>query len=260
MGRIGLATQGVMYLLVGLLALRVALGDEVSADQRGALQVVARQPLGQFLLGALAVGLVAHALWRAMLAWRGEPGGGDDGRSVAKRAANAGRALIYAALAAAAVTILTRSRSGGGGSGSTEETSTAVALALPFGEWLVLAVAAGLAGGAIWNAKRAWTRSFLDALECGSLDRRQQRAVEVVGVVGYAARAAIYLAIASFLFAAARQRDPSEATGLDGALHRLRESPPGPALLVAVAVGLILFGAYRLVDARLRAPQKLTHS
>lgn len=257
-GRVALATQGAIYVVVGVLAVQVASGRQAEASQRGALEVVAEQPLGTVLLAVLAVGLLAHAGWRAALAIRGEPGD-EDHTTLASRAANAGRSVLYLSLAAAAASLLAGGGSSGSGSDgtSTEETSTAVVLALPAGGWLVLAVAAGVAGAAAWNVRRAVTRSFLDKLDCTGLDDRAQRVVAVLGVAGYLARAAVYGLIAWFLYAAARQHDADETEGLDGSLQQLSDAPYGPPLLWLVAIGLITFGLSRLVDARLRRRSEL---
>src|SRR5688572_30631546 len=109
-GRVALATQGVLYLIIGALVLDLARGDRgEEASQQGALEAAARQPFGRWLLVILLVGLVAHAGWRIALAIRGEPGSDDDGSSVLKRLANVGRAAIYVGLTIAALQILLRS-------------------------------------------------------------------------------------------------------------------------------------------------------
>ena len=82
MGRVALATQGLLYVIMGVLALQVAVGDQsAEPSQRGALEAVVRQPFGKALLVVVLVGLVAHALWRIVLAVRGEPGSDDDAGS-----------------------------------------------------------------------------------------------------------------------------------------------------------------------------------
>ena len=120
-GRVAIGPQGVLYVILGLLAMQVASGDQgEKANQRGAIEAVARQPFGRALMVVVAIGLAAHMAWRLLLAVRGEPGDDEDGKSVAKRAANVGRAVIYGSFTAAAVALAAgsgRSGSGGGGSG-----------------------------------------------------------------------------------------------------------------------------------------------
>jgi peptidoglycan/LPS O-acetylase OafA/YrhL len=54
------------------------------------------------------------------------------------------------------------------------------------------------------------------------------------------------------LIAAGVTSDASQAKGFGDALQLVREAPYGQALLAAVALGLIAFGAYQLVEARYR--------
>ena len=61
----------------------------------------------------------------------------------------------------------------------------------------------------------------------------------------------VALAIVGVLFVtAAATANPSKATGLDGALHTLRDQPAGVALLVIVALGFIAYGIYSFARAR----------
>jgi hypothetical protein len=65
-----------------------------------------------------------------------------------------------------------------------------------------------------------------------------------LGVVGYVAKG-IALGVVGVLFCvAAATLNPSEATGLDGALKALTALPFGTVLLVLVGVGLIAYGVY----------------
>lgn len=263
-GRVAIATQGVLYVVVGLLAAKVAGGDrDADPSQRGALRTVAHQPYGRVLLLVLAVGLFAYAAWRAVLAVRGDLGGDEDGASVAKRAANAGRAVIYASLTVAAVRLLTKGEdSGGGGAGGGDGTkeSTSTVLSMTGGPAIVVAVGLAIIGAGAWNVWRAVDRSFLDSLDCSRLDERHRRVVEVLGTAGYAARGVAFGLVGWFLVTAGLQHDPTEARGLDGALVELVRQAYGPPLLALLALGLVLFGAFRIVDATLRKPSEITHA
>lgn len=264
MGRVAIATQGLLYGVVGLLAVQVASGKRgAKPSQRGALESVARQPFGRVLLVVVVVGLVAHATWRAVLAARGEPGDDEDGKSVAKRIANAGRAAIYLGLTVAAGRILTGSGGSGGsggGDGSAEKKSTSIVLSWPGGKWLVIAAGLGIIGVGVWNGRRGITRSFLKALDTASIDEAKRRTVEILGAVGYLARAVAFSLVGWFLITAGRQHDANQTRGLDGALRELAAASYGPFLLTVLAVGMVLFGAYRVLDAILRRPSEITHA
>jgi hypothetical protein len=259
MGRMAIATQGVLYLVVGLLAAQVAGGDrQADPSQRGALRTVAQQPFGVVLVLVLAVGLVSYALWRALLAIRGDTGD-EDGASLAKRAGNAGRAVVYASLTLAAVRLLrSQPDTGGGEDGAQQSTSTV--LSLPAGRAIVVVAGLAVIGAGGWNIWRAVQRSFLDSLDTGRVDPERRHAVELLGVAGYAARGVAFALVGWFLVTAGLQHDPSEVRGLDGALLELVRQAYGPFLLAVLAVGLVLFGAFRVVDAVIRKPQEITHA
>lgn len=268
MGRVAIATQGVLYVVVGLLASRVAAGDRsAQPSQRGALATVAHQPFGRGLLVVLALGLAAYAIWRAVLAVRGAPGD-DDSKSVARRAANAGRAVLYLSLTAAALRLLTRPEPGGagsggqssGGSGDKAEQSTSTVLSWPAGPLLVILAGLAVIGTGVWNGHRAITRSFVDSLDLSRFDARHRRAVEWAGSIGYLARGLSFGLVGWFLVDAGLQHDPSETRGLDEALKELANTSYGPFLLSLLAIGLVVFGMFRVLDASVRRPNELTRA
>src|SRR5688572_20791647 len=75
LARSGLAAKGVLYAALGLLAINVASGDAGSqtASRQGAIELVASQPFGQWLLGILTAGLFALAAWHIIQAIKGDP-------------------------------------------------------------------------------------------------------------------------------------------------------------------------------------------
>ena len=96
LARWGLAVRGLMYLLIALLAVRVATGDAGErADKQGALEAVVRQPLGKVLIAALAVGFAGYATWRLLAAVRGPTGEDDRRKATFKRIGYAARGLFY---------------------------------------------------------------------------------------------------------------------------------------------------------------------
>src|SRR5689334_15475851 len=68
LARLGYAAKGLVYLIVGVLAVRVAIDDGgKTTDNRGALQTIYHQPFGQFLLGVTIAGLIGYALWSLIM-------------------------------------------------------------------------------------------------------------------------------------------------------------------------------------------------
>lgn len=263
-GRLALVTQGVLYLVVGLLAVAVARGDRsAEPSQRGALESIARQPFGRAALVLLVVGLAAHAGWRIWLAIVGDRGG-DDAGSLAKRAANVGRAVIYLSFVAVALRLLTKDGSSGGSSGGSggdqAKESTSTVLHWPGGPWIVAAAGLVGIGVGIWNVRKAVTRSFADDLDFSRVSAARKPWVCRLGTAGYLGRGAAFALIGWFLIDAGRQHDASESRGLDDALRELTTAPFGPILLLVVALGLVAFGAFRILDGLLRRDDALARA
>jgi hypothetical protein len=258
-GRIGLATQGVLYAVVGVLALQVASGRNDQADQRGAIAAVADQRFGRFLLLILTIGLALHCCWRLVLAARGGPGE-DDTKALAKRVGELGRGLIYGSFTLIAAKILVDARgSTGGGGGQQQREAVGTVLDWPGGEAIVIAVGVAVIGTGLWHASKLFTRSFLDDLDLSGRSEGSRRVITALGSIGYLARGLVFCVIGWFLVESALDHDPNHSGGLDQALRRLADSDLGPGLLRLVAVGLIVFGVYRLLDARLRNSAAVTN-
>ena len=83
--------------------------------------------------------------------------------------------------------------------------------------------------------------------------------ITALGSLGFLARGLVFCMVGWFLVESALDDDPNHTGGLDAALRRLADSDHGPTLLRLVAVGLILFGVYRLVDARVRDRAAVTN-
>lgn len=249
MGRAAIATQGVLYALVGVLAVTIAQGDPAGdADQRGALEVIARQPFGKALLVVVTLGLALHALWRALLALRGEPGE-DDAKSLAKRAANAGRAVLYVSLTVAGASLVLGQGTGSGSGDSREEGWTATVLGWPAGAWIVGGAGAAIIAAGLWNAWRGASRSFEDKLDLRRTRERARHAIVGLGVAGYIARGAVYGVVGWFLLQAGLTHEPEQTESLDTALREVASSGWGRVALFAIAVGLVTFGVFRVIDA-----------
>ncbi|MEV3860365.1 DUF1206 domain-containing protein [Streptomyces sp. NPDC050095] len=251
--RWGLAARGVLYVLIGILALRIALGDDGGsgneADSSGAVRELARQPWGEVLVWAVGIGLVGLAVWRFTEAVFGASG--PDGAKPGKRALSAVRCVFYGFMAVSVLSFVIASK-GGSGSDATSQDLTARALELPLGRWLVGFAGLVVMGIGVGVGVRAARRTFRKHLEKAKLPRGLDRTVDVLGVVGGLARGLIYTAAGVFVVSAALHYDPDEAKGMDGALRSLARTPAGPWLLILVAGGLVLFGLFSCLLARCR--------
>ena len=250
LARAGYVVKGVVYGLVGFLALKAALGSGGrTTGTQGAITSLADEPLGEALLWGIAIGLVGYTLWRFIQALGDPDHVGTDAEGVVKRIGYAGSGVIYAGLAYSTFRLLTGN---GGGSGNSASDWTATLMEQPFGPWLVGAAGLVTMGVGLHQLQRAYKASFFDRLKTGSMSATERTWARRVGRFGLAARGVVFGIIAVFLFQAAWQADPSEARGLDGALDTLAAQPYGPYLLGVVAAGFIAYGAYCVVNARYR--------
>ncbi|WP_062645913.1 DUF1206 domain-containing protein [Streptomyces maremycinicus] len=246
----GFTARGVIYLLVGLLALQIAFGDgSQQADRQGALEEISQKPFGAVVLWALGIGLVGMALWRLSEVVFGSVG--EDGRSAKKRLLALARCVFYSFVAYSVLAFATGSGSGGSGDEQSRDV-TARALELPAGQWIVGAGGAGIIVAGVWIGARAVMRSYHKKLRLGEMSPRVRRLVDVTGVGGGAARGLVFAAAGGFAVRAAVEYQPDEAKGLDDTLRSFAGTPAGPGLLACVAAGLMLFGLFSFAMARWR--------
>ena len=261
--RAGYVTKGVIYAIIGGLALQAAIGSGgATTGATGAVQTIGRQPLGRVLLGVTAAGLACYVLWRLVQALLDPERKGTDKKAIGKRIGYGVSGLAYggvALLAARAAWSGGRASSGGGGTGGggaggggsgQQEAWTAKLLAQPFGPYLVGAVGViiGLVG--LYHFKQAAEASFMKHYRPHQMDEKERRIAKRVGQAGLIARGITFGVIAWFLVRAAVQFDASEAKGLGEALQTLARQPYGQWLLGIVAVGLIAYGAHCGMRAR----------
>ncbi|MFF5256166.1 DUF1206 domain-containing protein [Streptomyces leeuwenhoekii] len=254
--RAGLAARGVIYLLVGMLALQIAFGEgKRQADRGGALAELADRPFGAVLLWALGIGLVGMALWRLSEALFGAVG--PDGRKAKKRLASAARCVFYTFVAYSVLAFAANPGGGtgggaGGGSDRQSRDVTARVLEVPAGQWAVGAAGAAIVVAGVVIGVQALRRSYHRKLKLGELSPWARRLVDVTGVGGGVARGLVFAAAGAFAVRAAVDYQPDEAKGLDDTLRSFAGTPLGPWLLVCVALGLVLFGVFSFALARWR--------
>jgi hypothetical protein len=252
MARAGLVARGLLYVVVAILAIRVAQGhSEARADKQGALQTVVRQPLGRVLILLLAAGFAGYALWRFVEAAVGPPDEDDPRKATFKRIGYAARGGLYTFFFAGAVRLFLWSNQPTS-SENAEVDWTARVLGWPGGTWLVTAVGLAVLGAGLYVGWRGLSGKFRKRLKPLEMSRTERRWVRGLGTVGMVARMLVTVVIGVLLVVAARQHDPAQAVGIDGALKRLADRSYGPVLLTLVAFGLGAYGLYSFAEARYR--------
>ncbi|WP_394346669.1 DUF1206 domain-containing protein [Streptomyces dangxiongensis] len=253
-GRAGFAARGLIYVLVGVIALQIAFGGEdggKQADRGGALTELADKPLGSAMLWIVGIALAGMALWRLSEAVVGAAG--PDGTKLSKRASSAGRFVFYAFVSYSVLSYAAGDK--GSGSGSSDQHTddvTAMVLKWPAGEWLVGIAGAGVVIAGLWIAVRAVQKKFRKHLRTGEMSPRTERVTDVLGVTGGAARGIVFGVAGVFAIVAAVQHQPGKAKGMDDTLRSFRDLPAGPWLLALIALGLAAFGVFSWFMARWR--------
>jgi Domain of Unknown Function (DUF1206) len=247
LGRVGLIAYGVVHLLVAYLAVRVATGGGAKADKTGALQTIAEQPAGRFLLWVLTIGLVALTVWQLA-----EAGWGHQhrrrGRTL-QRLVSLGEAAVAGALAFSSFKVASGKK---GNSKSEKAAFVDRVFDWPAGELLVAVVGLGIVAIAVYLVHRGMARSFVQDLDLTGAEPHARDAAIRLGQVGWTALGVAYGIIGLLITYAAVTYDPAKATGMDTALKTLAGQPYGTVLLLLVAAGLACFGVYCLFDARYR--------
>jgi Domain of Unknown Function (DUF1206) len=247
LARVGLAARGVIYLLIGWVALLVAFGHTSHApNQEGALQLVASKPYGLVSLWLLGIGFAGYSIWRLSEAVFGVTG---DGSGAGPRLKSLCRAVVYAFFA-----YLTFKTISGVHSNPTRQQQdlTAQVMQHSGGRWLV-----GIAGlvvviiGAVLVVEGI-RRKFMKYLLTGQMSPRVRKIIERLGMIGTISRGVVFAIVGALIIDAAMTAKASKSGGLDKALLTLRHQDFGPWLLGVVALGLIIFGVYGLCEARWR--------
>ena len=247
--RLGLAARGVLFIVIGILAFRVAFGHyEDQASQNGALHQIASQPGGKVLVWIVAIGLIGYALWRLVSAAFG-PVADPVATDAKQRVKALAEGIGYGAVAVIAVKVATGSSSSSSGGGQKQ---AATVLSWPGGQFLVGLVAVVIIGVGLYYIHDGWTADFTKELKLGELSPTARKAVIALGRFGRVAQGVVFGIIGVLVMVAAVQFDPDKAKGLDGALKALAAEPYGRWVLAIIALGFLAYGVYGLTEAKLR--------
>lgn len=251
LARVGYATKGVVYLLIGGLALMTVFneGGGVGGGEN-AIQTIAAQPFGQILLIVTAIGLFGYALWRFVQSALDPEQEGTDGSGIAKRVGYAASGLMHAALGVLAFQMATGIGSSSGG--GSQSTYIAKIMSEPFGRYLIGAIGIAFIAAGLYQAYKGYTAKFERELETSEMSQTERTWARRLGRIGYAARGVVFPIMGFFIVQAAIQYDPSQAKGLGGALSTLASQSYGMIILGVVAAGLFAYGIFQFVLAKYR--------
>lgn len=249
LGRAGLVGYGVLHLLVGWLALRIAFGaPDAPADAGGAVGTVAMSPGGALLLVLGVLAMLTFVVWQltaASIGFRWVHGG----ERFRKRVGAVSKSIAIVGLCVVIASFLLGNRQEGD---AAAQGLASTVLALPAGRVLLglgAVVLLGIAGAMTYTGVR---RTFLGDLDLSRTPRAVRVAIEVIGAAGHLARALALAVVGVLAAVAAFVGDPGRAGGLDDALRVIAGTPAGAVGLVAVALGIAAFGLFCFGDAATR--------
>jgi hypothetical protein len=253
LARLGYAVKGILYIVIGVLAILLAVGHGGKAtDQRGAIGAIASLPFGRFILIVMVIGLFGFGLWSIFQGVLDTDGHGTKAKGILARIGYAAVGVAYIVLGYGALRVVMGAGSAGKSTTASTQDWTALLLKHPYGQALVVIVGLIVLAIALYLYIRAYKAQFQARLNLGRLRNASRRAIVDLGRFGYAALGVVFTIIGIFLIVAALQHNAHKAVGLDGALRNLIHQPFGPVLLFIVALGLIAYGLYSFAEARYR--------
>lgn len=252
LARFGFATKGFVYIVVGALAMQVAIGlGGRATDPEGALRQIELRPFGKVSLAAVAFGLVGYVLWRFIQAFADTEHEGKKLKGVLTRGAYFFSGVVYGSLAVTAAKALIDVAEPDSSSKVIEEAIAGV-LTMPLGSALVVGGGGFVIGFGLYQIYKGLIAKFRNRLKLSEMTKAEDRLATWIGRVGYAARGVVFCIIGFFIIRAALDFDPDKSKGVDQVLRLLAQNSFGVWLLGAVAVGLIAYGFFMFVEARYR--------
>ncbi|MGD6959404.1 DUF1206 domain-containing protein [Rossellomorea aquimaris] len=248
--RIGFISRGIVYMLIGALAIMAALGIGGStSDSSGAFSAVASKPFGEVILWILGLGLIGIVLWHLIQVVKDPEHGKNDGKSMFRRLANLITGIAYGSLTYNAFAIAMHAKSSGSGS---KQTLSAKLLSQPFGQWVVGIVGLIIIGYALYEIHNAYTEKYTNKFKRHEMSEKEWELGRKTGKLGLYSRGIVFLLIGYFFIQTAITADPDKTQGLDGALSKIAQQPYGQWLLGIVAAGLVLYGAFQILTGKNR--------
>jgi hypothetical protein len=253
--RAGYLAKGIVYGLVGVLAVHAALTAARSPDTKDALETIRTAPFGRVLLALVAIGILGYVVWRFAQAYWDTEHKGRDWKGMAVRAGFVFSAFAYLGLAIAAATSAIGGQSNSGGSSNQQR--AAEVLAWP-GGWIVLIILGMIViGVGIAHFRRAYTADFMHEYEHTEMSQKEREWAKPVGQLGLSARGVTFCLIGLFIALAGWRTNAGQVKGLGDALAVLSAQPYGQLMLVLVAIGFVAYGVFCFSQAKYKRIEKV---
>ncbi|MGR3396774.1 DUF1206 domain-containing protein [Pseudooceanicola nanhaiensis] len=242
--RFGYSARGVVYIIVGGLAVLAAWRGGSAEGTTGALQTLKGEPWGYAALWIIAIGLFAYAVWRLIDAWMDLENYGTDMKGIVARTGQTVTGLIHAALGVGTIRMAMGDSSGSGDGGGTQSLASRV-LAMEGGAIIMMILGVITMGAGIYYGYKAYAEKYKEHLRGTSTTEKLDPAIKA----GLVAHGIVIVLIGTFLFYAGQNTDPGQAGGIGAAFDTVRAQPFGRILLGLLGLGMLGFALYCFVEA-----------
>jgi len=249
LARIGYATRGMIYFVIGLLAVLLAVGYGGKAiNQQGAISMIGMQQAGQILLWLVLIGLVCYSLWGVIRAIFNPFHQGHDAKGFALRIGYLVSAVAYALLIMPTYALIVDGAQSAPSNAQQDQIQQYIAkiLSMRFGPWLVGIIGIIVIFVGLMQFFQGFKSGFDRQIYLAKLNPSQLRRVRFLGRFGTIARGIVFALIGLFIVMAAYTKEPKKAQGFDSTLTYILQQPYGRWLMGAIALGLISLGLYSL--------------
>lgn len=246
--RFGYCAKGVVYCLLGVLAVIAAFGSGSAKDtgKTDVFKLILEQPLGKFLLFVVALGLLGYVMWRFIEAIKDPHNDGKNAKGMMKRIGYGISAIIYLGLSIYAFTMVFNGSSSDSG-GNSKQSIVDKILDLSYGQWLIGIIAGLIVAKGIYEIYKAVSGKYKKDLQEDRINPSYRKLLVKSGLAGYIARGIVWGIIGFLFFRAAINANPSEVGGTEKAFGLL-ESDFGPYVMGIVAIGLICYGIFKILE------------
>ena len=243
--RAGLICYGVVHLLIGWLSLQLAFGDRgEKASNKGAMQELSKQPFGDALVWAIAIGMFLLVLWRLLEAFVGHRDKEEGSDRIKARLVSGGKAALYAAIGISALNVAMHSGSSGG------STWTQTVMDWPAGQWIIALVGLAVIAYGANHVRRGFTEKYAKHLSGEGKSGQTGKAYLLFGKIGYIGKGIAIAIVGGLILYGGITHDASKSGNLDQALHKVLTYPFGQVLLVLIAAGFVCYGLFCFARAR----------
>lgn len=248
LARLGYGVRGLLYIMMGFLALQVTIGKGGSpTDMKGAIAAIGKQPGGMILLWVVLVGLISYSLWGVVRGVFDPLHKGYDMKGLLARGGFLFSAATYALLVPGTYGLITGAGSTSN-SGATQQSMSKI-MASPLGHWAIGLIGLAVIAGGVHQIYQGFNNSFDKQFQTYAMSAKEVKIATQLGRFGTATRGLIFALIGVLLALAVYQSNPNQAIGIDTVLKTILSQPFGIWLLAIVAVGLMAFGVYSMLSA-----------